>query len=498
MLSLVELERVAQALNDQLVGARVERWVEPARGRLAVTLYRGADREPRKLVLGIDARPELARLSLLQRLPGAPDRMPAFAAYLRAHLSRARLESVSLRGEDRQLMLRFSAREGHYTLLLSIFGRRSNVYLLDEEDRLLQALRPLAETRAELALGDPWLDPGRGAPQRGADRFEGEAGLELLASIESCYAEEIGERTTDEERRLLLAALKKERRTAARRLERIEAELAEADEATTLQRDGELLKANLGRIEQGAASVTVEDFETGEPVEIKLDPRLAPKANLEAIFKRYQKLLRRLTKAGGQVAEAQEKVDALEALAAEVQDSADVSPLLARDEVKRLLARHDSRPAATSVVEERKAPALPAAYRNLPRKLHPRRYRSGEGLEIWVGRSDEANDVLTTRLARGKDLFFHLAGAPGSHVILRTEGREDPPAESVLDACELAVHFSKQKNAGRADVHVVPIHNVKKPKGAKRGLVYVTGGKSVPLRREPDRLKRLLDAQIIE
>ena len=141
-------------------------------------------------------------------------------------------------------------------------------------------------------------------------------------------------------------------------------------------------------------------------------------------------------------------------------------------------------------------PGLPAAYRDQPRKLHPRRYRTESGLEIWVGRSDDANDFLTMRLARGKDLFFHLAGAPGSHVILRTEGRDDPPSEAVLDACELAVHFSKQKNAGSAEIHVVPIKNVKKPKGAKPGLVYVTGGRSLHLRRESSRLERVLAARI--
>ncbi|MBY0399477.1 NFACT RNA binding domain-containing protein, partial [Myxococcota bacterium] len=144
----------------------------------------------------------------------------------------------------------------------------------------------------------------------------------------------------------------------------------------------------------------------------------------------------------------------------------------------------------------RARPSLPAAYRDRPRRLHPRRYATAAGLEIWVGRSDEANDFLTTRLARGKDLFFHLAGAPGSHVILRTEGRDDPPSEAILDACELAVHFSKQKNAGSAEVHVVPIKNVKKPKGAKPGLVYVTGGRSVRLRREAARLERVLAARI--
>ena len=65
-----------------------------------------------------------------------------------------------------------------------------------------------------------------------------------------------------------------------------------------------------------------------------------------------------------------------------------------------------------------------------------------------------------------------------------------------LEASELAVHFSKARNAARADVHVVPIKQVKKPKGAKRGLVWVTGGRTLHLRREEARLRRILDARI--
>jgi predicted ribosome quality control (RQC) complex YloA/Tae2 family protein len=497
MLSLVELERVAAILSEHLVGGRVERWVEPGRGRLAFSLYHRSEDEAQKVVLELDARPEVAHLGRLERMPKAPDSLPAFSAYLRAHLSRARLESARLRGGDRQLELRFSAREGEYVLLLSLFGRRSNLYLLDAEDRLLQALRPLAETRGELAVGEPWADPGSGAPRRGEDRFEGIEGLGLLDAIAAHYAGELDERSADEDRRRLLAALKRERKSASRRVERIEAELEEAEEANSLQRHGELLKAHLSRITSGAPSITVQDFESGEPVEIRLDPKLSARENLDAIFKRYQKLLRRLTKAGGQIDSAREALAAIEALEDEVREAESLDEILERDSVRQVLDR--SKKKGTSEVTGRSAPEgpkLPAAFARLPRKLHPRRYPSVDGLEIWVGRSDEANDVLTTRLARGKDLFFHLDGAPGSHVILRTEGRDDVPPESVLDACELAVHFSKQKNAGRADVHVVPIKNVKKPKGAKRGLVYVTGGKSIHLRREPARLERLLKARI--
>jgi predicted ribosome quality control (RQC) complex YloA/Tae2 family protein len=164
-----------------------------------------------------------------------------------------------------------------------------------------------------------------------------------------------------------------------------------------------------------------------------------------------------------------------------------------RADVARLLRKH-----------ARTAPAAPAGReakvklgkREVPARLMPRRYRTAGDLEIWVGRSDEGNDHLSTRLAAGNDLFFHLDGAPGSHVILRTGGRADPPSEAVLDACELAVHFSKAKNATRADVHIVPIKNVKKPKGAKQGLVMVHGGKTLHLRRMQTRLARILAARI--
>jgi predicted ribosome quality control (RQC) complex YloA/Tae2 family protein len=133
--------------------------------------------------------------------------------------------------------------------------------------------------------------------------------------------------------------------------------------------------------------------------------------------------------------------------------------------------------------------------REVPARLAPKVYRTQDGLEIWVGRSDEGNDLLTTRLARGNDLFFHLEGSPGSHVILRTEGRSEAPQESLLEAAELAVHFSKARGASRASVHVAAVKDVSKPPGAKPGLVWVHRGRTLPLRHSPDRLRRLLDTR---
>jgi predicted ribosome quality control (RQC) complex YloA/Tae2 family protein len=503
--SFKELERAARILNADFAGARVERWLQPDGERLVVTLYRRdpetGDGGKRHLVLS--AAPEVARIAELASTPKAADKPPALSAWLRAHGSRARLVRAAIRGHDRQLAIRFEAREGDFELLLALLGRRSNVYVLDAEGTIRATLRTPRETRPELPVGEAYANPSRELEDEGVDRFADVDDADFLGAVESHYGDRESERGTEDLVRRLLKVVRKEKKNAERRLARVESELAEAEQATELQRRGDLLKAALGQVEPGASEVTLRDYERDEDVVVPLDPTKSAKANMEAIFKRYHKLLRRLTKAGGQLDLAQgrsEEIGTIEARCAELAEQGDaegvfeeLETIAARPEIAKLL----DRPAPSGRRDEpARQSNLPTRLQNVPRGLLPRRYRSRDGLEIWVGRSDEGNDHLSTRLARGKDLFFHLDGAPGSHVILRTEGRPDPPQESVLDASELAVHFSKQKNATRADVHVVPIKNVKKPKGAKAGLVYVTGGKTVHLRREEARLSRVLADRI--
>jgi predicted ribosome quality control (RQC) complex YloA/Tae2 family protein len=163
----------------------------------------------------------------------------------------------------------------------------------------------------------------------------------------------------------------------------------------------------------------------------------------------------------------------------------------ARVEVARLLGRH-------RLPGEGRRPQLPRTPRKgeAPARLRPGRYRSSDGLEIWVGRSAQGNDHLTTRLARGNDLFLHVEASPGSHVVVRLAGRKDAPQESLLEAAELAVHFSKQRDAERATLHVAPIKDVRKPSRAKPGLVQVLRGRSFVLRRDAARLARVLASRV--
>ncbi len=498
MLSLAELEGAASAVAELLVGHRVQAVVQPDADRIVLEVYgRDASGDAHRRQLSLCARPGAARISLLESVPPALPRPPAFAQYLRAHVVGTRIAGARVRDADRVLALELATAEGPLQLVFAIPGRRPNLWLLGEGDRVAASLRSPADSRPELAVGEAWQpSPGR-PPGRGDDRFEGLGAEERLRAIETCYAEHESEAAHAGLRQRIEHALRRELRRLDRKLLKVSGELDRAREAALLGRAGELLKGALGRVQRGASELVLPDPVTGEEIRIELDPALGPAQNLERIFQRQRKAVRGLARAGALEEEMRVERARLAALDDELRRCADdparVAELAARADVARLVEQEKQAPPKRSPTRHT---TRRIAGREVPGRLYPRRYRASGELEIWVGRSDEGNDFLTTRLASGRDLFFHVEATPGSHVILRTGGRDDPPSEAVLDACELAVQFSKLRAEDRAIVHVVPIKNVRKPKGAKPGLVVVHGGKTVRLRRSPERLARLLDARV--
>jgi predicted ribosome quality control (RQC) complex YloA/Tae2 family protein len=497
-LGLTELRRIARVLGEACADARVAKVVQPGAGEVALLMN---GRERRWLLLS--ARPRAARIGALAEAPAAPPSPPAFAQYLRAHYEGARLAAVAVEGEDRQLRLRFRGAEGERSLLLSLLGPRSNLYALDAEDRVTAALRPLAETRRDLALGGPWRSPPGGPPSAGEDRFAEVPDAELLLEVERRFAAAAEQAEEADLGRRIASALRKQRASLEKKLALLEQDLAAQAEAEQLAKQGELLKAHLREVKAGQSAVTLADFATGEPVEVALDPKLSPSANLDAIFKRARKAEKRARKAAADEGAVRERIAALGALEAEARAAAGgtgeaLAAFAARPELERLLARFAPAPAAAVAPEAPRKRVFRLGKAELPARLAPKVYETADGLEIWVGKNDDGNDVLTTRLARGNDLFFHLEGSPGSHVILRTEGRSDPPSESLLDAAELAVEFSKAKHATRASVHVAAVKDVSKPPGTKPGLVYVHRGRTLQLRRDPKRLERVLASRTEE
>jgi predicted ribosome quality control (RQC) complex YloA/Tae2 family protein len=248
--------------------------------------------------------------------------------------------------------------------------------------------------------------------------------------------------------------------------------------------DGELLKAAQVRIKRGAESIKLTDYFSAEPIEreIKLDPKLSPGENAAKYFNRYKKLIRSVDGIEEERSRQGEKIAQIRALLARLEEKTETPESIEAEALKAGLL--EQRQESDTRKRKSHAPRLP--YKS---------FTSCRGSEIRVGRTAKDNDQLTFRHANGKDLWLHTADAPGSHVVLRRQGNKEPDDEEVIDAATLAVHFSPLKAVSRADVHTAHVKEIKKPRGAKAGLVTLSGGKTLHIRMQPERLKRLLDRE---
>ena len=125
-----------------------------------------------------------------------------------------------------------------------------------------------------------------------------------------------------------------------------------------------------------------------------------------------------------------------------------------------------------------------------PAKLPPLRYRSSDGFLILCGRNNLQNDQLTLREARNYDLWLHTQKIHGAHVILWTEGRE-PDLQSLHEAAVLAAWYSQARDGDRVPVDYTPVKFVKKPAGARPGMVVYTTYQTAVVTPDGELAKRL-------
>lgn len=241
--------------------------------------------------------------------------------------------------------------------------------------------------------------------------------------------------------------------------------LQEKEYAQTQNRDqlricGELITANLYRMQRGETLLRAENYyEPDCPVmEIRLDPRLSPQENSAKYFKQYnkaktaEKILAQQLQQGGEELRYLESVLQQLGQAEAEQDFNDIRAELTDGGYLR--GRGKKQP-------------------GFQRASKPREFKSSTGLRILVGRSNKQNDQLTTKMAGPRDIWLHTQKIHGSHVILCTDGVE-PDEQSMLEAAMLAAYYSQGRESSKVPVDYTPVRYVKKPSGAKPGMVIYT------------------------
>ena len=557
-----------------LAGGKIEKIHQPEKDELVLAVRAGGNHY--RLLLS--ANPSHARAQLTGSKRANPLDAPAFCMLLRRRIAGGRILSVTQPHKDRVLEITIEAQNelgdlAPYRLIGEIMGKYSNIILVDDQGRILDAIRRVGPGMSSVRMLLPGLTysspPAQDkreilnqTPEQIAAVFQSGRvdkalsnaffGLspQMAAALCACFTDKtLCEQLNPEEKLALsqklhgfyqdLAAGKMApalalgegdvpvavypfhpnldgvrpmdtmwealdalyesqdtqgrmqrhgagiRRTLLNNIERCERKLAvyqaaiggEA-EMERLRLYGELLTANLHGIAPGAKEAAVLNYylDPPAPVAIPLDPQHSPSENAQRYYRKYQKAKAARETALARQAEALEELAYLEGQLDNLGKCTEDGELAELTEELRQMGYLKARTA------RQKQPKVP------PSK--PMHFIASDGTDIFVGKNNRQNDALTAKAA-GEDIWLHTKEIPGSHVILKSPA---PSKEALYEACLLAAWYSKARGSENVPVDYTPRKYVKKPGGAKPGMVIYTTNKTAYVTPEEARVLQIQKA----
>ncbi len=304
-------------------------------------------------------------------------------------------------------------------------------------------------------------------------RRESYPGVSLM--LEHYYAEKntlsrIRQRSTDL-RRIVQTALERN----VKKYDLQAKQLKDTEKREKYRVYGELINTYGYGVEPGSKSFRALNYYTGEEIEISLDPQIPVQENVKKYFDRYGKLKRTYEAVTALLKETGEEIEHLRSIqtaldiALKEEDLAEIREELMQSGYIRKRPQNAKRPKITS---------------------KPFHYISSDGYDMYVGKNNLQNDALTFQFANGNDWWFHAKGAPGSHVIVRTNG-DTLPDSTFEEAARLAAYYSANRAAEKVEIDYVEKKQVKKPNGAKPGFVVYYTNYSMMISPDISRIREL-------
>ncbi len=265
-------------------------------------------------------------------------------------------------------------------------------------------------------------------------------------------------------REYLLSFLLRTLNKYKKRLININSKLKECDKMDTYKLYGELLTSNLYMIKEPIDSITVLNYYTGKDITIPLDSTLSPSKNVERYYKKFNKCKNTIEVVNKQKVETEEELKYMEGLIFSIQEC---NSLIELQEIGNEVEENFSISMKNNVTKND---------RKKEQKSMPKKYEIN-GFTVYVGRNNKQNDALT-KSANKEDMWFHTQQIHGSHVILKTEGKQ-VDFDTILKCASLAATNSKAKNSNNVPVDYTYVKYVRKPAGSKPGMAVYVNYKTV-------------------
>jgi len=456
-----EIDLVLSELD--LAGAQLQKAVQSAYDVLALQFYR--DGKATTLLTALT--PGACRLHETFRAVPKNDKPLRFAEFLKSRLVNGRVEALRQLGTDRIVRLDLRRGEERFRLYFRLWSNAANLVVTDDSGTVLDAMRR-SPKRGEISGGRYAPDEGEGAKPTTREftvrELPGEGSFN--SRIDAFYAEQGGALS-------LLVLREQVRRSFEGRIGRLNASLenlrqkqAEYAQADRLRQFGDIIMGSIGLIKPQDAWLETDDFFTGAQVRIKLDPRKSAAANAEAYYEQYRKAKHGLADVTAEIGYGGAELQRLQA---------ESDRLLAEENPLRL---HKALRATRTIVKpaDKKRPGLSFIR---------------QGWLIIVGRDASENDELLRRHVKGNDIWLHMRDYPGSYVFVKARSGKSVPLDILLDAGNLAVFYSKGRNAAEGDLFYTPVKYLRRAKNGPKGLVIPTHEKNLHVRLDERRLREL-------
>ena len=408
------------------------------------------------------------------------DKPLRFMEYLRSNIKGCRINSFKQMGMERVIKCDISHSEDEsYTMYIRLWNNAANIIVCDPTDLVLETMFRRPE-RYEVK-GEYFIPPAIDEEKiKNADKFPirewkdqfpenvDERNKSFNSFIDYWYSEHA---STVSREALLVRAEKWYQTSLSKQesaLKNLEEKVKSFENAPLLKHQGDLILSYGYLIDKDSDNkyLECEDYDTGKTVRLLIDPKLSPQENASIYYKNYKKAVSGAEDLTNDIEIAKKRIDKLNTLYEEIKN--EQNPV----KIEQLL-RRDSKP------------------KQQQKKTHPGLDYTVDGWYILVGRDANENDELLRHHVRGQDLWLHVRDFPGGYVFIKARKDKTVPLNILLDAANLAVYYSKARNAGKTDLYYTHVKYLRRAKNGPKGLVLPTQEKNLCITPDKKILARL-------
>ncbi len=394
------------------------------------------------------------------RMRKKSEKAQRFTQYMRAHFTGRKVTQVRQLPFDRAFTMRLTSSEDSINVLVRLFsGIGANIIVYDDSMDILELMyrRPQRgeEKGCRLVIEERKEEGDRTFSVREWD------GPSFCAYLDSTGSREKEESSREDLRKRLSEKRDREIAELEERLRR-QRERAEATSGSeSIRKAADILSSSIHLVSKGMESITLPDWEGGN-ITISLSPALSPHENLERLYQRYRKD-RKTHQMAEEEAAATER--AIEETKLRYETLLEEGSIAKMEKARTVVQRRDDRPGVNVNVS---------------------------GWDIMIGRNAKENDEILRRYAKGSDIWMHTRDFSGAYVIIKAQKGKTVPLPVLLDAASLAIHYSKAKKNGKADLYYTQVKYLRRAKDGPKGLVIPTQERNLSAVLDERRVKEIL------